>query len=67
MEADGYLSREDRVIGGKVRKYYAITDAGRAALAEARDKIAELTHEVMEGHGPRSLPDPPEVTSEGAE
>ncbi len=63
LEAGGYLSREERVIGGKVRKYYAITDAGRAALAEARDKIAELTHEVMEGHGPASLPDPPEVST----
>ena len=67
LEADGYLSREERIIGGKVRKYYAITDAGRTALAEARSKIAELTHEVMEGHGPASLPDPSEVTVKGAE
>ena len=58
LEADGYLTREDRVVGGKVRKYYAITAEGRAALAEARAKIAELTHEVVEGHGPVSLPEP---------
>jgi PadR family transcriptional regulator PadR len=58
LEAAGYLAREDRVVGGKVRKYYAITDAGRLALAEARLKIAELVDEVLEGHGPRRLPEP---------
>jgi DNA-binding PadR family transcriptional regulator len=65
LEADGYLSREERVVGGKVRKYYAITAAGRAALAEARVKIAELTHEVTEGHGPTRLPEP-EHAEEGS-
>jgi PadR family transcriptional regulator, regulatory protein PadR len=58
LETDGYLAREERVVGGKVRKYYTITDEGRAALAEARAKIAELTHEVLEGHGPAKLPEP---------
>ena len=58
LEAAGYLTREDRVIGGKVRKYYAITDAGRAALAEVKPKIAELVDEVLEGHGPAKLPEP---------
>jgi PadR family transcriptional regulator len=51
----GYLTREDRVVGGKVRKYYAITADGRAALAEAREKITELVDEVIEGRGPTSL------------
>ena len=58
LEADGYLAREDRVVGGKVRKYYTITDAGRLALAEARVKIAELVDEVLEGHGPGHLSEP---------
>jgi PadR family transcriptional regulator, regulatory protein PadR len=58
LETDGYLAREERVVGGKVRKYYTITDEGRAALAEARAKIAELTHEVVEGLGPAKLPEP---------
>ena len=58
LEIDGYLAREERVVGGKVRKYYTITDEGRAALAEARAKIVELTHEVVEGHGPAKLPEP---------
>jgi PadR family transcriptional regulator, regulatory protein PadR len=58
LAAAGYLTREHRVVGGKVRKYYAITDAGRTALAEARAKIAELVDEVVEGHGPARLPGP---------
>ena len=62
LERAGYLSREDRVVGGKVRKYYAITAEGRRALAEAQAKIAELVGEVVEGQGPTVLPepDPPE-------
>ena len=58
LETDGYLAREERVVGGRVRKYYSITDDGRAALAEARIKIAELTHEVVEGRGPAKLLEP---------
>lgn len=46
MEAEGYLKREDQLDGGKIRKYYTITPAGRTVLAEARKKIAELTGEV---------------------
>jgi DNA-binding PadR family transcriptional regulator len=57
LEAAGYLRREDRVVGGKVRKYYAITDAGRAALAAAKPKIAELVDEVLQGRGPAKLPE----------
>jgi DNA-binding PadR family transcriptional regulator len=66
LEAAGYLAREDRVVGGKVRKYYAITEAGRLALAEARVKIAELVDEVVEGHGPGLLPEPLADDEEGA-
>ena len=58
LEADGYLVREDRVVGGKVRKYYAATPAGRAALAELKGKIRELVDEVLEGQGPDPLPEP---------
>lgn len=64
LQSDGYLSREERVVGGKVRKYYAITATGQAALVEARAKIAELTHEVVEGHGPRRLPEPEQTEDE---
>lgn len=58
LEAKGYLLSEERVVGGKVRKYYAITADGSAALVEARRKIQELVAEVIEGHGPTGLPDP---------
>jgi PadR family transcriptional regulator PadR len=66
LEAAGYLAREDRVVGGKMRKYYAITEAGRLALAEARVKIAELVDEVLEGHGPGLPPEPLADDEEGA-
>jgi DNA-binding PadR family transcriptional regulator len=62
MEKAGYRVREDRVVGGKVGKYDAITDGGRRALGETREKIAELVREVVEGEGPRRLagPDDPQ-------
>jgi len=59
LEQDGYLQREDRVVGGKVRKYYTLTDAGREALNEAQGKIRELVDEVLEDHGPTHLEDLP--------
>lgn len=48
LEAAGYLTREDRTVEGKVRKYYTITNAGSSALAEARAMIRELVDEVLE-------------------
>jgi DNA-binding PadR family transcriptional regulator len=51
----GYLGRQDRVIGGRVRKYYAITPAGHKALAVARKQIGELVEEVLDDHGPTGL------------
>lgn len=59
LAAAGYLTPNERVVGGKVRKYYTITDAGQQALDEARPKIRELVDEVLEGHGPTSMPEPP--------
>jgi len=55
MEEAGYLARENRLVGGKVRKYYTITRVGRDALAEARVKIHELVAEVLEEHEPPSV------------
>jgi DNA-binding PadR family transcriptional regulator len=59
LEEKGLLEREERVVEGKVRKYYAATDDGRAALDAIRPKIAELVDEVLDGEGPDELPDPP--------
>jgi DNA-binding PadR family transcriptional regulator len=67
MAEAGYLGRTDRVVDGKVRKYYAITPTGREALEEARRKIHELVDEVLEGHGLHSAREPGAVTSENAE
>jgi PadR family transcriptional regulator, regulatory protein PadR len=57
LERAGYLTRGDRLVRGKVRKYYRITPMGRQALEEARVKIAELVTEVLRGEGPASLAD----------
>lgn len=51
LQEAGYLTREDRIVEGKVRKYYSITAAGSAALMEARAMIRELVDEVLEGSG----------------
>ena len=47
LTMDGYLSVQRKVVDGKVRKYYAITEQGLVALDEARRKIAELVEEVL--------------------
>jgi DNA-binding PadR family transcriptional regulator len=48
LEAANFLEREDRVVGGKVRKYYRITPLGQVALDEARTKVIDLVNEVSE-------------------
>jgi DNA-binding PadR family transcriptional regulator len=48
MEQAGWLEREDRLVDGRVRKYYRATEAGHAALASAKEKIRELVTEVLE-------------------
>lgn len=52
LQRSRYLRRIDRVVGGKVRAYYAITPQGRQALAVAKKRIRELVHEVLQGEGP---------------
>jgi PadR family transcriptional regulator PadR len=48
LTAEGFLEREERVVGGKVRKYYRITPLGRRALREAGDKALELVNEITD-------------------
>ncbi len=48
LEEQGYLQRTERIVEGRVRKYYTITNEGRVALDEAKRKIAELVREVLE-------------------
>ncbi len=46
LERDGYLRAEQKVVGGKMRKYYTATRKGKTALAEARTKARELLDEI---------------------
>ena len=47
LERRGLLQQEERVEGGRVRKYYTATAQGCAALEEIRPRMAELVWEVM--------------------
>lgn len=48
MEASGLLNREDKIVEGKVRKYYSITTTGKKFLEEARRKAFELFKEIKD-------------------
>ncbi len=48
LTREGYLSTQRKLVDGKVRKYYTITEQGITALNEARRKITELVEEVIE-------------------
>jgi PadR family transcriptional regulator PadR len=67
LAARGYLQQEEQVVGGRVRKYYTATTTGRQALAEVKERIAELVDEVLEGRGPDRLPEVFEGQDEAAE
>jgi PadR family transcriptional regulator, regulatory protein PadR len=46
LEAAEFLLREERVVEGKTRKYYRITELGERALEDACDKVNDLIDEV---------------------
>jgi PadR family transcriptional regulator, regulatory protein PadR len=48
MEKKGYLHKEERLVKGRIRKYYTITSKGEEALLEAQQKIKELVKEVID-------------------
>ncbi|KAF5036958.1 MULTISPECIES: PadR family transcriptional regulator [Sedimentibacter] len=48
MESSGLLEKEERIIEGKVRKYYKITQLGDEVLKEARNKAYELFKEIKD-------------------
>jgi DNA-binding PadR family transcriptional regulator len=52
LDASDYIQREDRIVEGKVRKYYRITPSGLQALQEARARMRELVDEVLEDAPP---------------
>lgn len=48
LETNGLLEKEDRIIEGKVRKYYTLTDKGNAVLEDAKQKVFELVKEIKD-------------------
>lgn len=48
MEKEGLLEREDRLVEGKIRKYYTATALGEDVLDEARNKAYELFKEIKD-------------------
>ncbi len=46
LEKDDLLEVESRIVNGKVRKYYTITQKGILILRQAEEKIAELKGEI---------------------
>jgi PadR family transcriptional regulator, regulatory protein PadR len=48
MEKEGLLVRENRLVEGKIRKYYTTTSLGAEVLDEARQKANELFKEIKD-------------------
>lgn len=53
LEMAGYLKCKSAIVNGKQRKNYRITPAGRAVLADAREKLRELVSEVIDDRDKR--------------
>ncbi len=47
LEREGYLTSQRAIVGGKMRRYYTITELGAEVLEEAKVKITELVNEVL--------------------
>jgi DNA-binding PadR family transcriptional regulator len=59
LEEAGYLKSRRTVVGGKVRRGYAITAAGRKQLRVGRQRVRELFGELFEedsGRKKRRMP-----------
>ncbi len=48
LEKQGYLTSRKDVVDGKMRKYYRITEKGADILDRSKEKIMELSDEVLE-------------------
>ena len=47
LESDGLLTSKRRVVGGRARRVYRVTAAGKRALEEDRSALQELAWEVL--------------------
>ncbi len=54
MERSGLLKSVLKNVGGRSRRIYKITSAGKKTLGKARAKVDELHHELHEEH-PRKI------------
>jgi PadR family transcriptional regulator PadR len=54
LEKSGLLRSELKNVGGRRRRLYRITSAGKKALEKASEKVDELHHELHEEH-PRKV------------
>jgi PadR family transcriptional regulator PadR len=48
LEKRGYLRSEKKEVGGRIRRVYTATRAGRRALRTARERVRELFGELFE-------------------
>lgn len=46
MERTGLLSKIEKNVGGRIIKFYKITELGEEVLKEATEKAAQLFHEI---------------------
>ncbi len=51
----GYLRGQDEVVNGKRRKNFRTTSRGRKLLAAAREKLEELTSEIIRDEDARAV------------
>jgi len=51
LEKEGLLEHYNENVGGKIRKYYVITKAGKAELMEDKKYLAELISEIGVSEG----------------
>lgn len=47
LEEDGLLAVESQATGGRLRKYYTLTDAGRAKAASEIDEYVRVTRMLL--------------------
>ncbi len=48
MTQKGLLEKEEKIVKGKIRKYYTTTELGETILVEARKKAYELFRELKD-------------------
>lgn len=53
MEEAGLLKSADEVVGGKRRRNFRITPAGKKLLGQARTKLRELASEILDDQDAR--------------